>query len=262
VVNGQKTWSTLAQEANYLYVLVRTDKNAKKQEGISFLLIDAKSPGITIRPIMMFTGDDSFCEIYFDNVRVPKTNLVGGLNKGRTVAKTQLGFERIFLGSPLLPQCALSRLEYMARTNGLFDDPVFTDKFVQLSLDVADHAALCARYMDIARAGKPLPPGVSMLKIVATEAYSRIASLMVEAAGGAGEVEGVTRVGDIDIDVMTHFYYASIHVLRRQQRDSAQHHRPGDARTAGLTVMVQMKWVPAGTVDRACAYSAEVLGRC
>jgi len=208
VVNGQKIWSTLAQDATHLYILVRTDKSAKKQEGITFLLVDAKSPGITIRPIMTIAGDDKFCEIFFDNVRVPRENVVGEVNKGWTVAKTQLGFERIFLGSPKLPQYALSRLEAMATAAGAFQDDVFADKYVQLKLDVADLNALYSRYIAILRRGDSLPADVSILKIWATETYSRIASLMIEMAGSAGSIEGITRIGDIEEDVLTHFYYA------------------------------------------------------
>jgi alkylation response protein AidB-like acyl-CoA dehydrogenase len=208
VVNGQKIWSTLAQDATHLYVLVRTDKNVKKQEGITFLLVDAKTPGITIRPIMTIAGDDKFCEVFFDNVRVPAANVIGGVNKGWTVAKTQLGFERIFLGSPKLPQYALGRLEDIAMKIGAFDDALFTDKFTQLKLDVADLNALYRRYTEIVRRGGKLPPDVSMLKIWSTETYSRIAGLMVEAAGGAGGLDGATDIGGMTEDIMTHYYYA------------------------------------------------------
>lgn len=208
VVNGQKIWSTLAQDATHLYVLVRTDKNVKKQEGITFLLVDAKTPGITIRPIMTIAGDDKFCEVFFDNVRVPAANVIGGVNKGWTVAKTQLGFERIFLGSPKLPQYALGRLEDIALKIGAFDDALFTDKFTQLKLDVADLNALYRRYTEIVRRGGQLPPDVSMLKIWSTETYSRIAGLMVEMAGGAGGLDGATDIGGMTEDIMTHYYYA------------------------------------------------------
>ena len=99
VVNGQKTWTTLATDANWIFLLVRTDKQAKKQEGISFLLVDMATPGITVRPIVNIELHDEFCEVFFDNVRVPKENLVGQLNKGWDMAKALLGFERIFIGA-------------------------------------------------------------------------------------------------------------------------------------------------------------------
>lgn len=103
VVNGQKIWTTLAQDANWIFLLVRTDATAKKQEGISFLLVDMNTPGITVRPIINLEMHDEFCEVFFDNVRVPRANLVGQLNKGWDMAKALLSFERIYLGSPANP---------------------------------------------------------------------------------------------------------------------------------------------------------------
>ena len=100
IVNGQKTWTTLAQDATHIFTLVRTDKQAKRQAGISFLLIALDSPGITVRPITTLAGHQEFCEVFFDQVRVPAANLVGGLNQGWGIAKALLGFERIFLGAP------------------------------------------------------------------------------------------------------------------------------------------------------------------
>ena len=99
-MNGQKIWTSLAMDANWIFLLVRTDKQAKKQDGISFLLVPMDSPGITVRPITNIDMGDEFCETFFDNVRVPKGNLVGQINKGWTMAKNLLGFERIGSGSP------------------------------------------------------------------------------------------------------------------------------------------------------------------
>ena len=98
VVNGQKIWTSLAMDANWIFLLVRTDKQAKKQDGISFLLVPMDSPGITVRPITNIDMGDEFCETFFDNVRVPKGNMVGQINKGWTMAKNLLGFERIGSG--------------------------------------------------------------------------------------------------------------------------------------------------------------------
>ena len=104
VLNGQKIWTTLAQDATHIFVLARTDKEAKKQKGISFILADLRSPGIRIKPIRDIAGHEELNEVFFDEVRVPRENLVGALNDGWTIAKALLGFERIFLGSPKLPQ--------------------------------------------------------------------------------------------------------------------------------------------------------------
>lgn len=118
VVNGQKIWTTLAQDANWIFLLVRTDATAKKQEGISFLLVDMKTPGITVRPIINLEMHDEFCEVFFDNVRVPRANLVGQLNKGWDMAKALLSFERIYLGSPRQSAYALTRLKQLAERMG------------------------------------------------------------------------------------------------------------------------------------------------
>ncbi|MDM0018432.1 acyl-CoA dehydrogenase [Variovorax saccharolyticus] len=195
VVNGQKIWTTLAQDANHIFMLVRTDRDAKKQEGISFLLCDLQTPGITIRPIHTLAGEPEFCEVFFDNVRVPAENLVGKLHGGWTIAKALLGFERIFLGSPKQSQYALGQLERLARSRRLFADPVFAQRYTALRLDVADLSAAYTGFANIVKAGRPLPPSVSLLKIWASETYHRIGALLVEAS----EEQGATA-GDVDVD--------------------------------------------------------------
>src|SRR3981189_1259026 len=142
VVNGQKIWTTLANDANWIFMLVRTDKTAKKQEGISFLLVPMDSPGITVRPIVNLDQHDEFCEVFFDNVRVAKVNLVGEVNKGWTMAKALLDFERLAIGSPKLSSYALGRLKLLAERMGRVDHPVFRDRYTALRLDLADHKAL------------------------------------------------------------------------------------------------------------------------
>lgn len=208
IVNGQKTWTTLAQDATHMFLLVRTDKNVKKQEGISFLLVDFKSPGITVRPIRNIAGHEEFCEVFLENVRVPKRNIVGGLNQGWSIAKALLGFERIFLGSPKQSQYALARVREAALTLGLFDDPVFVDCYTQLALDAADLNALYARFVDQVKRGEKLGPDVSMLKVWATETYSRLANLLVEVAGDAGAMVGDIDLGNGQVDALTSFYNA------------------------------------------------------
>jgi alkylation response protein AidB-like acyl-CoA dehydrogenase len=190
VVNGQKIWTTLAQDANHIFMLVRTDKDARKQEGISFLLCDLRTPGITIRPIHTLAGEPEFCEVFFDNVRVPAENLVGKLHGGWTIAKALLGFERIFLGSPKQSQYALGQLARLAQARRLFADPVFAQRFAALRLDVLDLLAAYTGFANIVRAGKPLPASVSLLKIWASETYHRIGALLVEAGEEQGAVAG------------------------------------------------------------------------
>jgi alkylation response protein AidB-like acyl-CoA dehydrogenase len=190
IVNGQKIWTTLAQDANHIFMLVRTDKAARKQEGISFLLCDLRTPGITIRPIHTLAGEPEFCEVFFDNVRVPAENLVGKLHGGWTIAKALLGFERIFLGSPKQSQYALGQLARLAQARRLFADPVFAHRFAALRLDMADLTAAYTSFANIVRAGKPLPASVSLLKIWASETYHRIGALLVEAGEEQGAVAG------------------------------------------------------------------------
>lgn len=208
IVNGQKTWTTLAQDATHMFLLVRTDKNVKKQEGISFLLVDFTSPGITVRPIRNIAGHEEFCEVFLENVRVPKRNIVGGLNQGWGIAKALLGFERIFLGSPKQSQYALARVREAALALGLFDDPIFVDRYTQLSLDAADLNALYARFVDQVKRGEKLGPDVSMLKVWGTETYSRLANLLVEIAGSAGAMVGDIDLGNGEVDALTSFYNA------------------------------------------------------
>jgi alkylation response protein AidB-like acyl-CoA dehydrogenase len=208
IVNGQKTWTTLAQDATHIFLLVRTDKDAKKQEGISFLLADMKTPGITVRPIRNIAGHEDFCEVFFENVRVPRSQRVGELNKGWTIAKALLSFERIFLGSPKQSQYALARVREAAELLGLFDDAVFTDRYTQLALDVADLGTLYTRFVEQVKRGETLGPDVSMLKIFATETYSRLANLLVDVAGSSGSTPGDIDLDGNHIDVLTTFYNA------------------------------------------------------
>jgi len=208
LVNGQKIWTTLAQDATHMFLLARTDKAAKKQEGISFLLVDFKSPGITVRPIRNLAGHEEFCEVFLDNVRVPKANLVGAMNQGWTIAKALLGFERLFIGSPKQAQYALARLEELAELAGVAAEPAYRENLARLRCDVADLAALYARFVDQVKRGDALGPEVSMLKIWASETFSRIASQIVETSGACGAMPGDTALGGGRFDVLTSYYNA------------------------------------------------------
>jgi alkylation response protein AidB-like acyl-CoA dehydrogenase len=183
VVNGQKIWTTLATDANWIFCLVRTDKTAKKQNGISFLLIDMTTPGVTVRPIINLGLHDEFCEVFFDSVRVPRANLVGEPNQGWTMAKALLGFERIHLGSPRQSSLALRRLKILAQRMGVFDDPEFQERYTRMRLDLADHTILYESFVAMLRRGEPLGADVSMLKIHQSELCQRITDFMLEIAG-------------------------------------------------------------------------------
>jgi alkylation response protein AidB-like acyl-CoA dehydrogenase len=190
VVNGQKTWTTLANDANWIFLLVRTDATVKKQQGISFLLVPMDSPGITVRPIVNLDLHDEFCEVFFDNVRVPRANTVGEVNKGWTMAKNLLGFERIYLGSPKLSGYALGRLKALADRMGAWDDPGFADRYTGLRMELDDLKSLHASFVGIVRRGEALGPDVSMLKVIQTELFQKITDIMMEIAGeNAGLLE-------------------------------------------------------------------------
>ena len=208
IINGQKIWTTLAHDSTHMIVLVRTDKAAKKQSGISFLLLDLASPGVTVRPIRDLAGHDEFCEVFFDNVRTPASNLVGELNQGWTVAKSQLGFERIHIGSPKLPEYGLQVLLSVARARGAEQDPLFRDRLAQLQFDVSHLGDIYRHFAAIVGRGEPLGPEVSLLKIWATETFQRIADLIIETAGDCGGLAGKVQMGDGRIEVLAPFYKA------------------------------------------------------
>ncbi len=194
VVNGQKIWTSLAMDANWIFLLVRTNKNAKKQEGISFLLVPMDTPGITVRPITNIDMADEFCETFFDNVRVPKDNLVGQIDKGWTMAKALLGFERIGSGSPRQSAYALKALKGLAERMAVWEDEQFQERYTRLRLDLEDHKDLYETFVDKVRRGETLGPDVSMLKVNQTELFQRITETMMdisgEYGGGYGPMDG------------------------------------------------------------------------
>jgi 3-oxochol-4-en-24-oyl-CoA dehydrogenase len=204
VVTGQKIWSTLAHDATHMFMLVRTGKDGKPQQGISFLLVDLATPGITVRPIRDITGHEEFCEVFFDGVRVPLANLVGSLNEGWTMAKALLGFERLYSGSPKQCQYARAQLTELAQSRGLLQDPAFAARYAELDLDAEDAAAAYTHFAEIAKRGEPLPPSVSYLKVWSTETYQRLALLIVEAAqehGATLDPQAMAEDG-VPIDVL------------------------------------------------------------
>ena len=185
---------------------MRTDPDAKKQKGISFMLVDRETPGIRVRPIRDIAGHEEFCEVFLDDVRVPAANLVGELNQGWTVAKSLLGFERVSLGSPKFCEYGLQVLLRVSRLAGQDADPVFREKFAALQLDVVHLADAYAGFADTLVRGKPLGPDVSLLKIWSTETFQRIAALTMETAGAAGGLLGDVALGDETVNVLGSWY--------------------------------------------------------
>lgn len=183
VINGQKIWTTLADDANWIFMLVRTRKEARKHAGISFFLVPMSAPGITIRPILTLDMHDEFCETFFDSVRVPLDSVVGEVDQGWSMANALLGFERLFTSTPRFSVYCLSRLKMLADYLGIGDDPVFLDRYTRLRLDLADFKALYATYVDKLRRGASIGSEISTLKTYQTELYQRITDAFVEYAG-------------------------------------------------------------------------------
>jgi alkylation response protein AidB-like acyl-CoA dehydrogenase len=209
IVNGQKIWTTLAHVATHIYFLARTDPQAKKQEGISFLLAPIDTPGITVRQIRDIAGHTELCEVFFDDARVPAENLVGEENQGWTIAKSLLGHERVNVGSPSSAEYGLELLRALARDRGLLDDSAFRDRYARLAIDVAHIRDAYARYKDLIARGEEIGPDVSMLKIRSTEAFAAIAQETIEMAGDVGGLATLERgLAQDGVGVLTSFYRA------------------------------------------------------
>jgi alkylation response protein AidB-like acyl-CoA dehydrogenase len=208
VINGQKIWTTMAQEANQMFCLVRTDPTAKPQAGISFVLLDFATPGITVRPIRNIAGDEEFCEVFFDDVRVPCANLVGRLNEGWTIAKSLLGFERFFIGSPKTCRNALGRVAELAVARGLSRDPVTLERYTRFALDVDALEALYKVFAEQIKRGEEPGADVSLLKIFASETFQRLTEFVLDLGGEAGaQIDGVATPHG-GLDALFPYYHA------------------------------------------------------
>lgn len=212
-INGSKIWTTLAQDATHIYVLCRTDKEAKKQQGISFIITPLNAPGISIRPIRNISGEEEFCEVFFNNVRVPAKNLVGGLNNGWTVAKAVLDFERLSIGSPHRPTIAFNRLTLFARELNLFDDMGFLDDFTRLRLNLLDHTTLYEQFVEMARHGSTLGTKVSLLKVWGMENFQRISEFTLERAGAYGAHVGTVELSGDSTDILAPYYISRVFTI-------------------------------------------------
>ncbi|MFZ5509584.1 MAG: acyl-CoA dehydrogenase family protein [Pseudomonadota bacterium] len=188
IVNGQKTWTTLAQHADWIFCLVRTSTEGRQQEGISFLLIDMKSPGITVRPIIMLDGEHEINEVFFENVKVPAQNLVGQENKGWTYAKFLLGHERTGIAAVGRSKRELKRLKEIARRETahgrpLVEDQRFRDKIAQVELELMALEITNLRVISAEREKRAPGPEASILKIKGSEIQQSLSELMMQAVG-------------------------------------------------------------------------------
>ena len=190
VVTGQKTWTTLGQYADWIFVLARTDMAAKKQEGISFLLIDMKTPGITVRPIRTIDGGEEVNEVFLDDVRVPAENLVGEENKGWDYAKFLLGNERVGIARVGVSKERLRRIKELARLERIGEVPLiettrFREKLAAVEIELKALEMTQLRVVAAERhreKGKP-DPASSILKIKGSEIQQATTELLMEVVG-------------------------------------------------------------------------------
>ena len=203
VVNGQKIWTTLGHYGDWIFCLVRTDSSGKRQEGISFLLIDMKTPGITVRPLLLLDEAHEVNEVFFDNVKVPVENLVYEENKGWTVAKYLLGHERLNTGRIGGSKRELTKLKAMAAktTVGgkpLLEDARFKDRLARVEIELMALEITNMRFLDEMRRTGDIGPEVSMLKIKGTEIQQAITELSMQVMGPMAQAFKPIAYDDFD----------------------------------------------------------------
>lgn len=206
VLNGEKIWTTRGADSNWMFGLFRTSKEGRKHEGISFILLPMGAPGISVTVLPDISGDAELCLTHFENVRVPKGNLVGQPGQGWELANSLLGFERIGLGSSKLSEYALSLLDRLLDRAGSWAKPAVIDRYVQLRMDIEDHVALYQQFVARLKGGEELGPDVSILKIHQTELYQRITDMLVSVAGEEAGLQG--QLPGTDIAVSKQFLYS------------------------------------------------------
>ncbi len=188
ILNGQKTWTTLGQHANMIFCLVRTSREGKQQEGISFILVDMDTPGVEVRPIILLEGTHEVNEVWFTDVRVPAENLVGEENKGWTYAKYLLVHERSGIAGVGAALSGLEHLKHIAKDQQkdgkpLLDDPFFAARLAEIEIDLSAMRTSNLRVTQAADDGAPPGPETSMLKIKGTEIRQSINDLTRRALG-------------------------------------------------------------------------------
>ena len=191
VLYGQKTWISIADYADWVFTLVRTDSSGRKQQGITFLLVDLKSPGVTVRPIEALTDHSPFCEIFFDNVRVPVTNIVGEIHDGWNIAKALMQHERLNafpIGELVYAVETVRKNAEKTKFRGkpLIEDPVFRRKYALLEIDCQSLLYTFFMLISQLKTGSAPGPQTSFLKVYGGELYQRAMDLDHEAIGSYG----------------------------------------------------------------------------
>jgi alkylation response protein AidB-like acyl-CoA dehydrogenase len=190
LVNGQKTWTSYGDKADWMFLLVRTDPAAKKQQGITFILLDLDTPGVTIRPIRLISGASPFCETFLENVRIPKQNVITDINHGWTVAKALLGHEREMIAAVFGSGRNAARADSVVSVakrhlgdSGRLSDPVLRDRLAQVLMDEKCFELTVQRTADGARAGRRPGPESSLFKVYGTELNQRRHELLCSLRG-------------------------------------------------------------------------------
>jgi alkylation response protein AidB-like acyl-CoA dehydrogenase len=191
IIDGQKIWTTYADKADWMFLLVRTDPNAAKHAGISFILMDMSSPGVAVRPIRLISGYSPFCETFLQDVRVPRKNVVGKVNGGWPIAKTLLGFERTMIADAFLERDDATGTDrvvdlarrYVGPAEGPIDDPLIRDRITQSKLDQQCLDLTLQRAKDSVKAGQPPGPESSIFKYYGTELNKRRHELLLSILG-------------------------------------------------------------------------------
>jgi alkylation response protein AidB-like acyl-CoA dehydrogenase len=187
-VNGQKIWTSYGDKADWMFLLVRTDSSARKQDGITFVLLDMATPGVSVRPIRLISGASPFCETFFTDVRIPERNVVGERNRGWAIARALLGHERSMIADVYKERDDAPRLLRAARQelgeiDGRLADPLVRDRITQLEIDQACFDGTIARGKAAAKAGDKPGHETSILKYYGTELNQRRRELHVAIAG-------------------------------------------------------------------------------
>lgn len=202
VLNGSKIWTTMAMDASHMFLLARTSQEARKQQGISFFLMPMDSPGVTVRPLENLAGEMEFGQVFFDDVRIPATNLVGAEGDGWHIAKALLGVERIFVGSPALPTHAYAIFEEIACRPGLDREAVEALR-AELFCGLGDLTALYEMVTAAAIAGTAENHDFSVLKLASSELFQRICEASIKIAGEHAGVRGTARLGEPELSLHT-----------------------------------------------------------
>lgn len=201
VINGSKIWTTQAADADHIFMLVRTGSFAHKQQGISFVIADLTSPGISMTPIRNIAGEEEFYQVFFDDVAVPLENVVGRLDEGWELARSLLGIERLAYGNPIPARRALDMAQRISNEIGRSHEPALLARFAALSADIHDAFCLYDEVCTELIANRDATSDLSLLKVFCTELHQRAADLVVEVAGEYAAIAGRTRIGQADVNI-------------------------------------------------------------